>query len=77
MRRTFTNVAIKVGVDLFKAELLTNHVPQSVTLTHYFETSDLRESCAAEIERIGTWIVAQAETAKSVAAGKNVVRMRA
>lgn len=77
MRRTFTNVAIKVGVDLFKAELLTNHVPQSVTLTHYFETSDLRESCAAEIERIGTWIVAQAETAKAVAAGKNVVRMRA
>jgi len=77
MRRTFTNVAIKCGVDLFKTELLTNHVPKSVTLTHYVETNDLRESCAAEIEKIGSWIVAQAETAKAIAAGRNVVQLRA
>jgi integrase len=77
IRRTFTNVAIKCGVDMFKIELLTNHVPKSITLIHYSETSDLRESCAAEIERIGTWIVAQAKTARAVAAGKNVVPLRA
>lgn len=45
MRRTLTNIALKLGVDLYKAELLTNHVAShSVTLTHYVETNDLRES---------------------------------
>jgi integrase len=73
MRRTFTNVAIKCGVDLYKIELLTNHVPKSVTLTHYTETSDLRESCAVEIEKIGKWVEQQAD----IAHGKNVVALRA
>jgi integrase len=69
LRRTFSNVAIKANVDLFKAELLTCHVPTGTTLVHYVETSDLRESCAAEIERVGKWIVEQA----AIASGANVV----
>lgn len=77
MRRTFTNVAIKCGVDLFKIELLTNHVPNSVTLTHYTETSDLRESCVAEIEAIGNWMTSEAATASAIAGGRNVVPLRA
>lgn len=72
MRRTFTNIALKLGVDLYKAELLTNHVPShSVTLTHYVETNDLRESCAAEVQRIGDWVAEQA----AKAAGANVVQL--
>jgi len=63
MRRTFTNVALKLGIDMWKAELLTNHIPQSVTLMHYTETDDLRESCAAEVQRIGDWIDDQAARA--------------
>lgn len=60
MRRTFTNVALKLGIEMWKTELLTNHIPQSVTLMHYTETEDLRESCAAEVQRIGDWIEQQA-----------------
>lgn len=72
MRRTFTNVALKLGIEMWKTELLTNHIPQSVTLMHYTETDDLRESCATEVQRIGDWIEEQA----AVAAGKNVVELK-
>jgi integrase len=73
MRRTFSNVANKVGVDYVKIELLTNHKPTTVTLIHYLETSDLRESCAAEIEKVGKWIEHQA----TIASSSNVVALRA
>jgi len=61
MRRTFTNIAIKSGGELWRAELLTNHRPQSVTLIHYLETSDLREEFAADVQRIADWIEACAK----------------
>lgn len=73
LRRTFANVASRVGVDYVKIELLTNHKPSTVTLIHYLETSDLRESCAAEVERVGKWVVEQA----AIASGANVVPLRA
>ena len=71
MRRTFTNVALKLGIEMWKTELLTNHIPHSVTLMHYTETDDLRESCATEVQRIGDWIEDQAARAS----GKNVVAL--
>lgn len=77
LRRTFTNVAIKCGIEIYKIELLTNHVPKSVTERHYMETSDLRENCAAEIQNIGAWIVTQGRIAAAVAAGENVIALRA
>ena len=77
LRRTFTNVAIKCGVDMYKIELLTNHVPKTITLVHYSETNDLRESCAAEVESIGRWITGQGDAVDAAASGANVVALRA
>jgi integrase len=59
LRRTFTTVGIaNCGIDLFKVELLTNHVPKSVTERHYLETSRL-EYLMPEVQRIGDWIAQQ------------------
>lgn len=56
LRRTFLSVAIKCGIELWKFELLTNHINQhSVTLGSYVEKNDLRY-LAPEIEAIGAWI---------------------
>ena len=60
MRRTFTNVALKLGVEMWKVELLTSHVPHTTTLVHYTDTKDLRETCAAEIQLVGDWIELEA-----------------
>jgi integrase len=76
LRRTYTAIAIKCGVEMWKAELLTGHVPQTVTLKHYTETSDLRY-LADEAERIGTWIVGEGLVAAAMASGKNIVALRA
>lgn len=72
LRRTFIAIGIKLGIEMFKLELLTNHVPTAVTLVHYTERSDLRY-LAAEVEQIGAFIVNQASTA----ARGNVVQLRA
>lgn len=58
LRRTFVAIAIASGIELWKAELLTNHVAQSVTLNHYTETSDLRY-LQGEVESIAQWIVSK------------------
>jgi integrase len=63
MRRTFTNVALKLGIEMWKVELLTSHVPTTTTLVHYTDTADLRETCARDIQRLGDWVEAQATTA--------------
>lgn len=60
MRRTFTNVALKLGIEMWKVELLTSHVPTTITLVHYTDTADLRETCALDIQRLGDWVVGQA-----------------
>lgn len=65
LRRTFTTVGIaNCGVDLFKVELLTNHVPKTVTERHYLETQQL-QYLLPEAQRIADWIVAQGATAKA------------
>ena len=72
LRRTMTTLAATVlDIPLWRVELLTGHrLTGNVTLNHYTETSDLRY-LAPEAERIGAWIVAQAD----IAAGRNVVKM--
>jgi integrase len=60
MRRTFTNVCLKLGIEMWKVELLTSHIPTTTTLVHYTDTKDLRETCAAEIQLVGDWIELQA-----------------
>jgi integrase len=72
MRRTFIAVALACNVEMFKAELLTNHVAQSVTLKHYTETSDLRY-LAPEVQQIADWIVNAGAAASTVVNGTEMV----
>ncbi len=58
MRRTFISVAHACGIEMWRAELLTNHVTGSagsVTVRHYTETSDLRY-LLADVQRIADMI---------------------
>jgi len=57
LRRTFVTLGVKAcRLDIAKLELLTNHVPQSVTTKHYLETSDLRDY-HQEVQAIGDYEV--------------------
>lgn len=67
LRRTFSAIGFQnCGVDLFKLELLTNHVPKGVTAKHYLQTQRL-QYLLPEVQRIGDWIEAQGKAAASVA----------
>jgi integrase len=63
MRRTFTNTCLKLGIEMWKTEMLTSHVPTTTTLRHYTDTADLRESCADDVQKLADWIEAQARDA--------------
>jgi len=69
LRRTFTSLgAITCGIEIYRMELLTNHVPQSITLKHYMRTSDLKYM-QPEVQKIADHIIQQA----AIVAGENVV----
>jgi integrase len=72
LRATFTTLALtELRIEKWRVDLLTNHKLRSdVTLNNYTETNDLRY-LAEEAERIGAWVLAQADAA----AGRNVVAM--
>lgn len=73
LRRTFTTIAVAMcGIDYYKVELLTNHVPKGVTARHYLETSRL-QYLKPEAQRVGDWI----EEQEARASGGNVVPLRA
>lgn len=77
LRRTLVTTGFSAcGIDLFKLELLTNHIPQGVTARHYLQTSRL-QYLHPEIQRIGDWIEDQARIAMAKATGANVVPLRA
>lgn len=77
LRRTFVTLGVSVcGIDLYKMELLTNHVPKGVTARHYLKTSRL-QYLLSEVQRIGDWIEAQGHVAEARATGSNVVALRA
>jgi integrase len=76
LRRTFIAVGHTLSIEMWRIELLTGHVPSTVTLRNYTETSDLRY-LAPDIERIGTWIVAQGAVAQMRAEGTNVIQLAA
>ncbi len=78
LRRTFMAIADRAGVPYVKAKLLMHHTMNGdVSIKHYTDTENLHESCTAEAEAIGAWIVKQADTADANAAGANVVLLRA
>lgn len=76
LRRTFTAIAVHCELEMWKTELLTGHVPQTVTLRHYTETSDLRY-LGSEIEKVGIWITREGRVAAARASGENVLTLRA
>lgn len=63
LRRTYTTIAVsECGIDLYRAELLTNHVPKGVTARHYLETSRL-QYLYPEAKQVGHWF--ENETTKA------------
>lgn len=73
LRRTYVSLGVAtLGIDLYKMELLTNHVPQGVTAKHYLRTSRL-QYLLPETQRISDWIEQEAARAS----GANVVPLRA
>jgi integrase len=77
LRRTFVTLgANSCGLDVAKLELLTNHVPQSITMRHYLQTSDLRDYHPV-VQAIGDWIEKAARIADAQASGANVVGLNA
>ena len=69
LRRTLITIGFSAcDIELFKMELLTNHVPEGVTARHYLQTSRL-QYLHPEIQRISNWIEHQA----AVAASANVI----
>jgi len=76
LRRTFIAAGHACGIEMWRIELLTGHVPSTVTLRNYTETSDLRY-LAPDVERIGAWIVAQGAAAQARADGSNVIALAA
>jgi integrase len=76
-RRTYVSVGVAtLGIDLYKMELLTNHVPKGITARHYLKTSRL-QYLQPEVQRIGDWMEAQGQVAAAMATGQNVVPLRA
>jgi integrase len=72
-RRSFTTYGVAhCGLDLYKVELLTSHVPKSTTMKHYLETRKLGY-LRPEVQAIADFIELKAEQA----AGSNVVALPA
>jgi integrase len=75
LRRTFVTIGVKAcRLDIAKLELLTNHLPQTVTTKHYLETSDLRDY-QPEVESIAAYIEGEARVAAAKANGENIVSL--
>lgn len=77
LRRTFVTLGVNAcGLDVAKLELLTNHVPQSTTMRHYLQTSDLREYYPV-VQAISDWIEGASRVAEAQESGANVVTLNA
>jgi integrase len=75
LRRTLITIGFSAcNIELFKMELLTNHVPEGVTARHYLQTSRL-QYLHPEIQRIGDWVEQQAAVTNAQAEGGNVVQL--
>jgi integrase len=73
LRRTHVTIgAAHCKIDLHKVELLTGHLPTTVTARHYLETSHL-QYLHPECQLITKWIENQA----AMSSGANVVPLRA
>ncbi len=76
LRRTFKAMAIENQIELWKANLLTNHQESGVAIKHYVETSDL-QYFRQEVNIIADWVEEQAGIAKTDNVISMVERQRA
>jgi integrase len=77
LRRTFVSVGVATcDIDLYKMELLTNHVPKGITARHYLQTSRL-QYLLPQVQKIGDWMEDQGRLAEAKETGENVVPLRA
>jgi integrase len=77
LRRSFVTTGFTAcRIDLFKLELLTNHIPQGVTARHYLQTFRL-QYLYPEVQRIGDWIEEQGKIAEAKTNCGNVVSLSA
>lgn len=75
MRRTYVTVGFSAcDIEMFKLELLTNHVPEGVTARHYLQTQRL-QYLHPETQRISDHIEREAMLARAKATGGNVVAL--
>ena len=75
LRRTHVTIGFSAcDVELFKMELLTNHVPEGVTARHYLQTSRL-QYLYRETQRISDHIEREGLIARAKATGGNVVAL--
>jgi len=77
LRRTFVSVGVATcDIDLYKMELLTNHVPKGITARHYLQTSRL-QYLQPQVQKIGDWMQTEGELADAKATGQNVIALHA
>lgn len=75
LRRTHVTIGFSAcNVELFKMELLTNHVPEGVTARHYLQTQRL-QYLHKETQSISNYIEREAMLARAKATGANVVAL--
>jgi integrase len=75
LRRTHVTVGFSAcNVELFKMELLTNHVPEGVTARHYLQTQRL-QYLHPETQRISDHIEREGLIARAKATGGNIVSL--
>lgn len=76
MRRTFEDIAQQCGVDGDQRRQLLNHLASDVHGSAYANNPDPSVLMPA-MEQISDWIVQQGHLAKAVAAGENVIPIKA
>lgn len=76
LRRTHITVGFsECDIEMFKLELLTNHVPEGVTARHYLQTQRL-QYLNKETQRISDHIEREGLLAREKATGGNVVALK-
>lgn len=78
LRRTFLSVAHALNIEIWRSELLTNHVSGTagtVTVRHYTETSDLRY-LLPEVQRIADHITTQVKEPDARTPGRDRVGLK-
>ena len=76
LRRTFEDIAEYAGVDSDRRRVLINHIGGDVHSVNYANNAD-PEVLMVEVQKVGKWVLGQAEMTKAVKKGDNVVPLTA